>query len=478
MCRKDRKGMKYLTVSEMSKKWGINERRVRVLLKEKRIEGAKLENHKYLIPENAPKPLDRRIKGQRLFEDSPLKGVDFDFKNYRKQYPTSDGYFGRFGGSFLPKNLQKAFDEIYYGYLTIAKSAKFIAELREIRKNYQGRPTPIYHCQNLSNYLGSVQIYLKREDLNHGGAHKLNNAMGQALLAKYLGKKKLIAETGAGSHGSAVAMAAAYFGLECDIYMGAVDMEKQAPNVARIKVLGANVIPVYSGTKTLKEAVDAAFEAYSKEYKTAFYVLGSAVGPHPYPLMVRDFQDIIGIEAKQQFKEMTGELPDIVTACVGGGSNAIGMFEAFLEEPVNIVGVEAMGSGREIGKNAATITLGKEMVLHGFNSLVIQNKDGTAGDAYSIASGLDYPGVGPEHAFLHEIGRVKYEAITDDEAAEAFFLLSRLEGIIPAIESAHALAYAIKCARSMKSGSILVNLSGRGDKDMDFMLKKYPHMFK
>ncbi len=478
MCRKDRKGMKYLTVSEMSKKWGINERRVRVLLKEKRIEGAKLENHKYLIPENAPKPLDRRIKGQRLFEDSPLKGVDFDFKNYRKQYPTSDGYFGRFGGSFLPKNLQKAFDEIYHGYLTIAKSAKFIAELREIRKNYQGRPTPIYHCQNLSNYLGSVQIYLKREDLNHGGAHKLNNAMGQALLAKYLGKKKLIAETGAGSHGSAVAMAAAYFGLECDIYMGAVDMEKQAPNVARIKVLGANVIPVYSGTKTLKEAVDAAFEAYAKEYKTAFYVLGSAVGPHPYPLMVRDFQDIIGIEAKQQFKEMTGELPDIVTACVGGGSNAIGMFEAFLEEPVNIVGVEAMGSGKEIGRNAATITLGKEMVLHGFNSLVIQNKDGTAGDAYSIASGLDYPGVGPEHAFLHEIGRVKYEAISDDEAAEAFFLLSRLEGIIPAIESSHALAYAIKCARSMKSGSILVNLSGRGDKDMDFMLKKYPHMFK
>lgn len=470
--------MKYLTVSEMSKKWGINERRVRVLLKEKRIEGAKLESHKYLIPENAPKPLDRRIKGQRLFEDSPLKGVDFDFKNYRKQYPTSDGYFGRFGGSFLPKNLQKAFDEIYHGYLTIAKSAKFIAELREIRKNYQGRPTPIYHCQNLSNYLGSVQIYLKREDLNHGGAHKLNNAMGQALLAKYLGKKKLIAETGAGSHGSAVAMAAAYFGLECDIYMGAVDMEKQAPNVARIKVLGGNVIPVYSGTKTLKEAVDAAFEAYAKEYKTAFYVLGSAVGPHPYPLMVRDFQDIIGIEAKQQFKEMTGELPDIVTACVGGGSNAIGMFEAFLEEPVNIVGVEAMGSGREIGKNAATITLGKEMVLHGFNSLVIQNKDGTAGDAYSIASGLDYPGVGPEHAFLHEIGRVKYEAISDDEAAEAFFLLSRLEGIIPAIESSHALAYAIKCARSMKSGSILVNLSGRGDKDMDFMLKKYPHMFK
>lgn len=470
--------MKYISVKEASQKWGINERRVRALLKEGRIEGAILKGHKYLIPENASKPLDRRVKGQRLFEDSPLKGVDFDFKNYRKKYPNDDGYFGRYGGSFVPKNLQKAMDEIYYGYQTIAKSAKFISELRDIRKNYQGRPTPIYHCANLSNYLGRVQIYLKREDLNHGGAHKLNNAMGQALLAKYLGKKKLIAETGAGSHGSAVAMAAAYFGLKCDIYMGAVDIEKQAPNVARIKVLGANVIPVNSGTKTLKEAVDAAFEAYMKEYKDAFYVIGSAVGPHPYPLMVRDFQDIIGIEAKKQFLEMTGELPDIVTACVGGGSNAIGMFEAFLEEPVNIVGVEAMGTGEKVGQNSATMTFGKEMVLHGFNSLVLQNEDGSTGDAYSIASGLDYPGVGPEHAFLKEIGRVKYETITDDEAAEAFFLLSRLEGIIPAIESSHALAFAIKCARTMKSGSILVNLSGRGDKDMDFMLKKYPHMFK
>ena len=470
--------MTYLSVKEVSLKWGINERRVRALLKEKRIEGAILEGHKYLIPENAPKPLDRRIKGQRLFEDSPLLGVEADLKNYRKKYPTPDGYFGRYGGSYLPKDIQKAIDEVYEGYMTIAKSAKFIAELREIRKNYQGRPTPIYHCQNLSNHFGKVQIYLKREDLNHGGAHKLNNAMGQALLAKYLGKKKLIAETGAGSHGSAVAMAAAYFGLECDIYMGEVDMIKQAPNVARIKVLGANVIPVKFGTKTLKEAVDAAFEAFAKERRNAFYVIGSCVGPHPYPLMVRDFQEIIGREAKEQFLEMTGELPDIVTACVGGGSNAIGMFEAFIEEPVNLVGVEAMGEGEELGKNSATMTLGKEMVLHGFNSLVLQKPDGTPGDAYSIASGLDYPGVGPEHAFLHEIGRVKYEYVTDDEAAEAFFLLSRLEGIIPAIESSHALAYAIRCARKMKTGSILVCLSGRGDKDMDFMIEKYPHMFK
>ncbi len=470
--------MKYLSVSEIAEKWNINERRVRFLIKEKRIEGVILEGHKYLIPENAPKPLDRRVKGQRLFEDYANNMSNFDFKNYHKLYPSIDGYFGRFGGSYLPKHLQNALQEVYDGYLTIAKSAKFIAELREIRKNYQGRPTPVYHCQNLSNYLGKVQIYLKREDLNHGGAHKLNNAMGQALLAKYLGKKKLIAETGAGSHGSAVAMAAAYFGLECDIYMGTVDIEKQAANVSRIKVLGANVIPVDFGTKTLKEAVDAAFDAYSKEYKTAFYCLGSAVGPHPYPLIVRDFQEIIGIEAKQQFVEMTGELPDIVCACVGGGSNAIGMFEAFLNEPVNIVGLESMGQGEEVGKNAASITFGKERVLHGFNSLVLENADGTPANAYSIASGLDYPGVGPEHAFLHEIGRVQYESITDDEAAEAFFLLSRLEGIIPAIESAHALAYAIKCSRNMKSGSILVCLSGRGDKDMDFMIEKYPHMFK
>ena len=466
--------MKYLSVAEVAKKWNLNERRVRVLLSENRIEGAVYKNHRYLIPDTAVKPLDRRVKGQRLFEDSPLKKVDIDFKNYRKMYPSPDGYFGRFGGSFLPPNLQKAFDEIYTGYLTIAKSAKFIAELREIRKNYQGRPTPIYHCQNLSNYYGKVQIYLKREDLNHGGAHKLNNAMGQALLAKYLGKKKLIAETGAGSHGSAVAMAAAYFGLECDIYMGEVDMEKQAANVARMKVLGARVIPVKFGSRTLKEAVDAAFENYAKEYKTAFYCLGSAVGPHPYPLIVRDFQEIIGREAKQQYLEMTGELPDIVCACVGGGSNAIGMFEAFLEEPVNIVGVEPMGKGKEIGNNAATITFGKETVLHGFNSLVLQNEDETPATAYSIASGLDYPGVGPEHAFLHEVGRVQYESVTDDEAAEAFFMLSRLEGIIPAIESAHALAYAIRCSRTMKSGSILVCLSGRGDKDLDFMIEKYP----
>jgi tryptophan synthase beta chain len=460
----------YLTVKEAAQKWGINERRVRLLCQENRIEGLKKEGKKYMIPENASKPSD--LRGKRVLKTNINKKIDFS--TYRKNYPDINGYFGKYGGSFVDPKLQKCMTEIYNAYLTICKSSKFINELREIRHHFQGRPTPIYHCERLSNYLGKVQIYLKREDLNHMGAHKLNHCMGEALLAKYMGKTKLIAETGAGSHGTAVATAAAYFGLKCDIYMGEVDMEKQAANVARMKVLGARVIPVKFGSRTLKEAVDAAFENYAKEYKTAFYCLGSAVGPHPYPLIVRDFQEIIGREAKQQYLEMTGELPDIVCACVGGGSNAIGMFEAFLEEPVNIVGVEPMGKGKEIGNNAATITYGKESVLHGFNSLVLQNEDGTPATAYSIASGLDYPGVGPEHAFLHEVGRVQYESVTDDEAAEAFFMLSRLEGIIPAIESAHALAYAIRCSRTMKSGSILVCLSGRGDKDLDFMIEKYP----
>ena len=298
--------------------------------------------------------------------------------------------------------------------------------------------------------------------------------MGEALLAKYMGKTKLIAETGAGSHGTAVATAAAYFGLKCDIYMGEVDMEKQAPNVARMRILGARVIPVKFGTRTLKEAVDAAFENYVKETKDAFYCIGSVVGPHPYPLMVREFQEIIGREAREQFIEMTGELPDCVCACVGGGCNSIGIFEAFLNDPVKLVGVEPMGKGKAPGQNAASITYGKEAILHGFKSKVLLNENGEVCDAYSIASGLDYPSVGPEHAFLHDIGRVEYDSVTDEEAIEAFKLLCRLEGIIPALESAHALAYAIRVARTCHSGSILVNLSGRGDKDVDHVIKKYP----
>ncbi len=396
-----------------------------------------------------------------------------NFTNYLKQYPTPDGRFGEFGGQYLPPELVPAFQEIDDAYETICHSAQFINELRRIRREFQGRPTPVYHCERLSRKLGKCQIYLKREDLNHTGAHKLNHCMGEGLLAKYMGKHKIIAETGAGQHGVALATAAAYFGLECDVYMGAVDIKKQAPNVTRMKMLGARVIPVTHGLQTLKEAVDAAFEAYLKEYKDAIYCIGSAVGPHPFPKMVRDFQMVVGIEAREQFLEMTGMLPDTVCAAVGGGSNAIGMFEAFLADPVEIVGVEPLGRGTGVGDHAASITYGKKGVLHGFESMLLQDEQGAPLPVYSIASGLDYPAVGPEHAYLASTGRVHYTTVSDDEAMEAFFLLCRNEGIIPAIESAHALAYALRFARENATGSILVNLSGRGDKDIDYILEKY-----
>lgn len=396
-----------------------------------------------------------------------------DFENYVKHYPTPDGRFGPYGGQYLPPELVPAFKEIDDAYETICHSAQFISELRRIRREFQGRPTPVYHCERLSRKLGKCQIYLKREDLNHTGAHKLNHCMGEGLLAQYMGKKKLIAETGAGQHGVALATAAAYFGLACDIYMGEVDIKKQAPNVTRMKLLGANVIPVTHGLKTLKEAVDAAFEGYLREYKDAIYCIGSAVGPHPFPKMVRDFQMVVGIEAREQFTEMTGLLPDVVVACVGGGSNAAGMFVPFLDAPVEIVGVEPMGRGEGVGDNAASITLGTKGVLHGFESYLLQDAEGAPQPVYSIASGLDYPSVGPEHAFLHDVGRVRYESVSDDEAMEAFYLLCRLEGIIPAVESSHALAYAIRYARTHATGSLLVNLSGRGDKDIDFVYEKY-----
>lgn len=396
-----------------------------------------------------------------------------DFDNYVKQYPTPDGRFGEYGGAYLPPELVPAFREIDDAYETICHSAQFISELRRIRKEFQGRPTPVYHCERLSKHLGKCQIYLKREDLNHTGAHKLNHCMGEGLLAKYMGKKKLIAETGAGQHGVALATAAAYFGLECDVYMGEVDIKKQAPNVTRMKMLGARVIPVSHGLQTLKEAVDAAFEGYMKEYETAIYCIGSVVGPHPFPKMVRDFQSVVGIEAREQFKEMTGLLPDVVTAAVGGGSNAAGMFIPFLADPVDIVGVEPMGRGKGVGDNAASMAFGSKGVLHGFESMLLQDENGEPLPVYSIASGLDYPAVGPEHAFLHDCGRVRYEYVDDEEAMEAFFKLCRLEGIIPAVESSHALAYAIRFARSNDTGSILVNLSGRGDKDIDFVFEKY-----
>jgi len=396
-----------------------------------------------------------------------------DFDNYLKQFPDKTGRFGEYGGQYLPPQLIPAFKEIDDAYETICRSAQFINELRRIRREFQGRPTPVYHCERLSRKFGHCQIYLKREDLNHTGAHKLNHCMGEGLLAKYMGKKKLIAETGAGQHGVALATAAAYFGLECDIYMGEVDIKKQAPNVTRMKMLGARVIPVSHGLKTLKEAVDAAFEGYMKEYNDAIYCIGSVVGPHPFPKMVRDFQMVVGIEARAQFLEMTGMLPDAITACVGGGSNAMGLFTAFLSDPVEIYGVEPMGRGLAIGDNAASIALGKKGVLHGFESYLLQDESGEPLPVYSIASGLDYPSVGPEHAYLHDCGRVNYVSVTDEEAMEAFFNLCRLEGIIPAVESSHALAYAMRYAKEHNSGSILVNLSGRGDKDIDFVEEQY-----
>ena len=396
-----------------------------------------------------------------------------DFETYLKDYPSADGRFGEYGGQYLPPQLQTAFDEIEEAYETICRSAQFINELRRIRREFQGRPTPVYHCERLSKRYGRCQIYLKREDLNHTGAHKLNHCMGEGLLAKYMGKKKLIAETGAGQHGVALATAAAYFGMECDIYMGEVDIVKQAPNVTRMKLLGARVIPVSHGLKTLKEAVDAAFEGYLKEYEDSIYCIGSVVGPHPFPKIVRDFQMVVGIEAKEQFREMTGMLPDAICACVGGGSNAAGLFMPFLAEPVDIYGVEPLGRGTKVGEHAASITYGKKGVLHGFESYLLQDEKGEPQPVYSIASGLDYPSVGPEHAFLHDTGRVQYAAVTDDEAMEAFFLLCRHEGIIPAVESSHALAFALRYAREHKTGSILVNLSGRGDKDIDFVCEQY-----
>jgi len=396
-----------------------------------------------------------------------------DFKTYSKEYPNEEGFFGEFGGAFIPPQLADAINEVTEGYNTICKSSKFINELRRIRKEFQGRPTPVYHCERLSNKVGGAQLYLKREDLNHTGAHKLNHCMGEALLANYLGKKKLIAETGAGQHGVALATAAAFFGLECDIYMGEVDIAKQAPNVARMKILGAKVIPATHGLKTLKEAVDAAFAAYVEDHEDSIYCIGSVVGPHPFPKMVRDFQTVVGIEARQQFIEMTGDLPDALVACIGGGSNAAGLFIPFLNDPVKMYGIEPMGRGTETGDHAASLTFGSPGIMHGFNSIMLQDEKGEPSPVYSIASGLDYPSVGPEHAFMKTEGRINYASAGDRETLDAFFTLSRLEGIIPALESSHAVAFAMKLAKEMKSGSILVNLSGRGDKDMDFILEHY-----
>ena len=394
-------------------------------------------------------------------------------KNYFKNYPNKEGFFEAYGGAFIPPVLEDEMKKITDAYHTISKSHNFIQELRSIRKHYQGRPTPVYYCARLSEKYGG-RIYLKREDLNHTGAHKLNHCMGEALLAKYLGKKKVIAETGAGQHGVALATAAAYFGLECEIHMGEVDMAKERPNVVRMEILGATVIPVTHGLKTLKEAVDSAFGAYLKDPENSMYCIGSVVGPHPFPMLVRDFQRIVGIEAREQFFEMTGELPDHVVACVGGGSNAMGIFSAFLDdEECQLHGVEPGGRSDEVGDHASTMRFGTPGIIHGFKCYTLQDEKGEPAPVYSVASGLDYPGVGPEHSMLKDMGKVIYGSANDKETIEAFYELSRLEGIIPALESAHAVAYALKLAKEQTQKSILINLSGRGDKDIDFVIETY-----
>lgn len=385
--------------------------------------------------------------------------------------PDKNGYFGEYGGSFIPPQLQDIMEEITLSYSELRQSQKFQLRLAELNKHYTGRPSPVYFAQSLTEFCKGAEIYFKREDLNHTGAHKINHCLGEALLAKFMGKKRIIAETGAGQHGVALATAAALLGLECTIYMGEVDIRKEHPNVIRMKILGAKVVSVKEGTRTLKDAVDAAFNAYLQDPIKQFYAIGSVVGPHPFPMMVRDFQEIVGREARVQFKELTGTLPDSLIACVGGGSNAIGLFSAFLDDMnIEIFGVEPSGRGLDTADHAATLTLGTPGIIHGFKCYLLQDEKGEPLNVYSIASGLDYPGVGPQHCHLKDIKRIKYETISDAEAIDAFFQLSRLEGIIPALESAHAVAYAMKRAtRLPKEKKILVNLSGRGDKDIDFI---------
>ena len=393
-----------------------------------------------------------------------------------RNLPDDNGYFGEYGGSFVPPELQEVMEEVAAKYAEISQDPTFIEELADLQEHYTGRPSPIFHARNLSRAVGGAQIYLKREDLNHTGAHKINHCLGEVLLARRMGKRKVIAETGAGQHGVALATAAALMGLECDIYMGEVDVMKEAPNVSRMKILGARVIAVKSGTRTLKDTVDEAFKAYLRDPVNQIYCIGSVVGPHPFPMMVRDFQAVIGVEARKQMMQMTGRLPDNVVACVGGGSNAMGIFSAFLDDSsVSLYGVEPAGMGLETGNHAASITCGKPGILHGFRTLLIQNEKGEPLPVYSIASGLDYPGVGPQHCHLHDIKRVQYTTITDREAVEAFYALSRMEGIIPALESSHAVAYAAKLAEGLdRDETVLVNLSGRGDKDIDFVMQNYP----
>ncbi|MET1083900.1 MAG: tryptophan synthase subunit beta [Burkholderiales bacterium] len=383
--------------------------------------------------------------------------------------PDARGHFGPYGGVFVAETLIHALDELLAAYQTYRHDADFQAEFRDELKHYVGRPSPIYHAKRWSQQLGGAQIYLKREDLNHTGAHKINNTVGQALLARRMGKPRVIAETGAGQHGVATATVAARYGMECVVYMGSEDVQRQSPNVYRMKLLGATVVPVESGSKTLKDALNEAMRDWVTNVENTFYIIGSVAGPHPYPMMVRNFQAVIGEESKVQMQEQAGRQPDAVIACVGGGSNAIGLFYPYIEvEGVRLIGVEAAGLGLASGKHAATLCAGRPGVLHGTRTYLMQDENGQITETHSVSAGLDYPGVGPEHSWLKDSGRAEYVAVTDQEALEAFHTLCRFEGIIPALETAHALAYAAKIAPQMdREAILLVNLSGRGDKDMN-----------
>lgn len=387
--------------------------------------------------------------------------------------PDANGHFGIYGGSFVSETLMQALEELREAYTASFNDEDFKRQFDIDLAQYVGRPSPLYHAERMSREIGGAQIYLKREDLNHTGAHKINNTIGQALLAKAMGKKRVIAETGAGQHGVATATVAARFGMECVVYMGEEDIVRQAPNVYRMKLLGAKVVPVTSGSKTLKDALNEAMRDWVTNVDSTFYIIGTVAGPHPYPAMVRDFQAVIGREARLQIQEQTGRLPDALVACVGGGSNAIGLFHPFLaDESVDIYGVEAAGDGLETGHHAAPLCAGEPGVLHGNRTYLMEDNDGQIIETHSVSAGLDYPGVGPEHSWLKDIGRVNYVAVTDKEALAAFHQLTRIEGIIPALESSHAMAYGVKQAAEMKPDqSLIINLSGRGDKDINTIAK-------
>jgi tryptophan synthase beta chain len=388
--------------------------------------------------------------------------------------PDAQGHFGPYGGVFVAETLMHALDELRMQYALMRKDPEFVAEFESELKHYVGRPSPVYHAKRLSQQCGGAQIWLKREDLNHTGAHKINNTIGQALLARRMGKKRIIAETGAGQHGVASATVAARFGMECVVYMGSEDIKRQSMNVFRMKLLGATVVPVESGSKTLKDALNEAMRDWVTNVEDTFYIIGTVAGPHPYPMMVRDFNSVVGRELRTQMPEAIGRQPDAILACVGGGSNAIGAFYSYIEDKdVRLIGVEAGGLGLASGKHAATLCAGKPGVLHGNRTYLIQDENGQIIETHSISAGLDYPGVGPEHAWLKDSGRAQYVAVTDDEALHAFHTLTRLEGIMPALESAHAVAYAMKLAPTLSEDKVLlVNLSGRGDKDMNTVAER------